>query len=316
MCPVEYKGANMPDQSDSHLSPQPVSRRNILTRATAAAALLAASAGASAGDAPPADSPALSAGPVIHNNHIRQTLCAWCYSKLSLDQLCQAANQLGYQGIDLVGPVTFPMLKKYNLIGTMTPSHSIPKGLNHKENWDPCLAAIRNSIEATAEAGFPNVICFSGNRGGMDDQEGMKNCADALRQVVGLAEEKKVTVCMELLNSRVDHHDYMCDHSAWGIALVKMVGSERFKLLYDIYHMQIMEGDVIRSIKDHSEYFAHYHTAGVPGRHEIDDSQELYYPAIVKAIVATGYKGWLGQEFIPVHDTVASLREAGQICDI
>ncbi len=215
-----------------------------------------------------------------------------------------------------MGPEAFPTLKKYNLVGTMTPTHPIQKGINHKENWDFCLAAIRKSIEATAEAGFPNVICFSGNRAGMDEQEGMNNCAEALKQVVGLAEEKKVTICMELLNSRVDHRDYMCDHSAWGINLVKRVGSQRFKLLYDIYHMQIMEGDVIRSIKEHHEYFAHYHTAGVPGRHEIDDSQELYYPAIVKAIVATGYQGWLGQEFIPVHDTVASLREAARICDV
>jgi hydroxypyruvate isomerase len=306
----------MPDRSDSDLSSQPVSRRNVLTRAGAAAALLASGAGAVAADAPPADAPADTVGPVIRNNHIRQTLCAWCYTKLSLDELCQAANQLGYQGIDLVGPATFPTLKKYNLVGTMTPSHAIPKGLNHKENWDFCLDKIRTSIEATAEAGFPNVICFSGNRAGMDDQEGMNNCAAALKQVVGLAEEKKVTICMELLNSRVNHPDYMCDHSAWGIGLVKMVGSERFKLLYDIYHMQIMEGDVIHSIKDHHDYFAHYHTAGVPGRHEIDDTQELYYPAIIKAIVDTGYKGWLGQEFIPVHDTVASLREAGKTCDV
>ena len=265
---------------------------------------------------PPVPAPTLWEGPAIHNNRIRQTLCAWCYSKLSLDQLCQAANQLGYLGIDLVGPDTFPTLKKYNLVGTMTPSHSIVKGTNHKENWDECLGMIRKSIEATADAGFPNVICFSGNRAGMDDQEGMKNCADALKQVVGLAEEKKVTICMELLNSKVNHHDYMCDRSAWGISLVKMVGSERFKLLYDIYHMQIMEGDVISCIKDNHEFFAHYHTAGVPGRHEIDDSQELYYPAIIKAIVASGYKGWLGQEFLPVHDTITSLREAGKLCDV
>jgi hydroxypyruvate isomerase len=298
-------------------SSQPISRRDALARASAAAALLAVSgAEARADDAKAPAAPADASGVAIRNNRIHQTLCAWCYSKLSLDQLCQAANQLGYLGIDLVGPETFPTLKKYNLVGTMTPSHGIYKGTNHKENWDECLGLIRKSIEATADAGFPNVICFSGARKGMDDQEGMRNCADALKQAVGLAEEKKITICMELLNSKIDHKDYMCDHSDWGIGLVKMVGSERFKLLYDIYHMQIMEGDVIRSIKDHHEYFAHYHTAGVPGRHEIDDSQELYYPAIIKAIVDSGYKGWLGQEFIPVHDTVASLREAGKICDV
>jgi hydroxypyruvate isomerase len=258
-----------------------------------------------------------SEGPVIRNGRITQTICQWCYDKkLSLEELCQAAAKLGYKGIDLVPPETFPTLRKYNLIGTMTPSHSIPKGLNHKENWDECLAKIRKSIDATSEAGFPNVICFSGNRAGMDDHEGMQNCAEALKQVVGQAEKQKVTICMELLNSKVNHPDYMCDHSPWGIELVKMVGSEHFRLLYDIYHMQIMEGDVIATIKKNHQYFAHYHTAGVPGRHEIDDSQELYYPAVMKAILTTGYKGWVGQEFIPVHDAVASLAQAARICDV
>ena len=181
-------------------------------------------------------------GPAIKNGRINQTLCKWCYTKLSLEQLCQAAVKLGYKGIDLVGPEAFPTLKKYNLVGTMTTSHSIPKGLNDKKNWDECLAKIRAGIDASSEAGYPNVICFSGNRNGMDAQEGMKNCAERFKQIVGYAEEKKVTICMELLNSRMNHPDYMCDHSAWGVPLVKMVGSERFKLLYDIYHMQIMEG--------------------------------------------------------------------------
>ncbi len=255
-------------------------------------------------------------GPAIRNGRINQTLCQWCYTKLKLDELCAAGSKLGYKGIDLVGPDTFPTLKKYNLVGTMTPSHGITKGLNHKENWEACLSSMRKSIEATSEAGFPNIICFSGNREKVDDHEGLINCRDALKQIVGLAEEKKVTICMELLNSKVNHPDYMCDHSAWGIELVKAVGSERFKLLYDIYHMQIMEGDVIATIDKNHQYFAHYHTAGVPGRHEIDDTQELYYPAVMKKILATGYKGWVGQEFLPVHDTVASLAQAGRICDV
>jgi len=292
-----------------------VTRRDILARAAGGAAAVAI-----AGAATPAlaaeQSSESSEGPVIRNNRITQTLCQWCYTKLTLEQLCQAANTLGYKGIDLVGPETFEMLKKHNLVGTMTPSHSIPKGINRKENWDECLDKIRKSIDATGEAGFPNVICFSGNRDGMDEQEGMKNCAEALKQVVGQAEKQKVTICMELLNSKVNHPDYMCDHSKWGIELVKMVGSEHFRLLYDIYHMQIMEGDVIATIKKNHQYFAHYHTAGVPGRHEIDDTQELYYPAVMKAILATGYKGWVGQEFLPVHDTVASLAQAGRICDV
>jgi hypothetical protein len=198
---------------------------------------------------------------VIRNGRINQTLCQWCYTKLSLEELCRHGAELGYKGIDLVGPETFRTLKKYNLVGTMTPSHPITKGINRKENWDFCLSAIRKGIDATSEAGFPNVICFSGNRGGMDEQEGLNNCAEALKQVVGEAEKKKVSICMELLNSKVNHPDYMCDHSKWGIELVKKVGSEHFKLLYDIYHMQIMEGDVIATIKKSHQYFGHYHTA-------------------------------------------------------
>ena len=289
-----------------------VTRRHVLAGAgaLAAAGIVRAASGAQSAE------DTSSEGPAIKNGRINQTLCKWCYTKLSLEQLCQAAVKLGYKGIDLVGPETFPTLKKYNLIGTMTPSHSIPKGLNDKNNWDECLGKIRKGIEASADAGFPNVICFSGNRNGMDPQEGMKNCAEALKQVVGLAEEKKVTICMELLNSRVNHPDYMCDHSAWGVPLVKMVGSERFKLLYDIYHMQIMEGDVIRTIRDNKDYFGHYHTAGVPGRNEIDDTQELFYPAVMRAIVDTGYKGFVGQEFLPKHDTVASIAQAAKICDV
>ena len=198
----------------------------------------------------------------------------------------------------------------------MTNSHPIHPGLNKKKNHEKCLAMMRDAIEATSAAGFKNIICFSGNREGQDDEEGMKVCAEALKQVVGLAEQKKVTINMELLNSKVDHHDYMCDHTKWGVALVKMVGSDRFKLLYDIYHMQIMEGDVIRTIGANRAYYGHYHTGGNPGRHEIDDTQELNYPCIVKAILETGYKGFLGQEFIPVRDPLTSLAQGFRICDV
>jgi hydroxypyruvate isomerase len=292
-----------------------ISRRQAIVRAAGGAAVLAASANVISAPQPQ-DPVASETDRAIHNDHIKQTVCRWCYGKIPLDQLCADAARLGFKGIDLVGPADFPTLKKHGLIGTMTSSHTIPKGLNTKANWDECLAKIRTAIEASSEAGFPNVICFSGNRNGMDPDEGMKNCAEALKQVVGLAEEKKVTICMELLNSKVDHHDYMCDHTAWGVPLVKMVGSEHFKLLYDIYHMQIMEGDVIRTIRQHKESFAHYHTGGVPGRHEIDETQELYYPAVIKAIVETGYTGWLGQEFIPARDPIASLAQGGRICDV
>jgi hydroxypyruvate isomerase len=175
---------------------------------------------------------------------------------------------------------------------------------------------MRESIEANASHGFKNIICFSGNREGQDDQEGMDVCAEALKKIVGLAEQKKVTICMELLNSKVDHHDYMCDHTAWGVALCKKVGSERFKLLYDIYHMQIMEGDVIRTIRDNKDYIAHVHTGGVPGRHEIDETQELNYPAIMKAIADMKFPGFVAQEFIPAREPITSLRQAVGICDV
>jgi hydroxypyruvate isomerase len=292
-----------------------ITRRQALTRAAGGAAALAASANFISAAQSQQDATSETER-AIHNGHIKQTICRWCYGKIPLEKLCQAAVRLGFKGIDLVGPDTFPTLRKYGLVGTMTSSHTIPKGLNSKENWDECLTKIRKAIDATSEAGFPNVICFSGNRNGLDPDEGMKNCRDALKQVVGLAEEKNVTICMELLNSKVDHHDYMCDHTSWGVPLVQMVGSERFKLLYDIYHMQIMEGDVIRTIRQHKECFAHYHTGGVPGRHEIDETQELYYPAVIRAIVETGYKGWLGQEFIPAREPLASLAQGGRICDV
>jgi hydroxypyruvate isomerase len=291
-----------------------VSRRQVLAHAAGGAALLVSTNLVSA--AQEHQDATSETEKAIHNGHIKQTICRWCYGKIPLEELCQAAVRFGFKGIDLVGPDTFPTLKKYGLVGTMTSSHTIPKGLNNKANWDECLTKIRTAIEATSDAGYPNVICFSGNRNGMDADEGMRNCCDALKQVVGLAEQKNVTICMELLNSKVDHHDYMCDHTSWGVPLVKMVASERFKLLYDIYHMQIMEGDVIRTIRQHKESFAHYHTGGVPGRHEIDESQELYYPAVIKAIVETGYKGWLGQEFIPAREPLASLAQGGRICDV
>ncbi len=239
--------------------------------------------------------------------NIHHSACQWCYQGWQQEQFCINANKLGMYGIDLVPPDWFPMLKKYNLVGTMTTTHSIGKGLNRKENWDECLGKMQVALDATAEAGFPNVICFSGNRDGMDDYEGLRNCTDALKKIVGDAEKKKVTINMELLNSKHSHKDYMCDRSDWGVALVNAVGSERFKLLYDIFHMQIDEGDVIATIQQNHWAFGHYHTGGVPGRNEIDETQELYYPAIMRAIVKTGYKGVVAQEFIPTKDPFTSL---------
>jgi hydroxypyruvate isomerase len=251
---------------------------------------------------------------------INHSVCAWCYN-IPLDELCKASKQIGIHSIDLVDPTGFETLKKHDMITAMVasngPEFGIGKGFNKIEHHDKLEEYFKHYIDETAKAGFTNLICFSGNRDGMSDQQGIENCTKGLQRVIGYAEKKKVTLVMELLNSKVDHHDYQCDHTAWGVELCKSLGSPNFKLLYDIYHMQIMEGDVIRNIRDHHEYIAHYHTGGVPGRHEIDETQELYYPAIMKAIYDTGFKGHVAQEFIPAHpDQIASLRQAIGICDI
>ncbi len=260
--------------------------------------------------------------------HVHHSACKWCYPKVSLDDLCASGKDMGLTSIDLLQPSDFPTLQKYGLVCAMTSSPTIkgPDGkelggitraFNRKEHHDLLMQAYEPHINAVSEAGFKNLICFSGNREGLDDEAGLRNCAEGLKRLMPLCEKKNVVLCMELLNSRVNHADYMCDKSAWGIELCKQVGSANFKLLYDIYHMQIMEGDVIATIKRSHEYFAHYHTGGVPGRHEIDDSQELFYPAIMRAIVETGYQGHVAQEFIPARpDVLASLKQAVGICDV
>jgi hydroxypyruvate isomerase len=259
-----------------------------------------------------ADEPAPKPG-----GRIKQSVCRWCYNDISLERLAAEAKRIGYQSVELLTPDDFKAIKPLGLTCAMlSGACEITNCLNRKENHDRLAKALSEHIEFAAANGIPNVICFSGNRGGMSDDEGLANCATGLKRVLSLAEEKNVTVCMELLNSRVDHPDYMCDNTPWGVALAKQVGSPRFKLLYDIYHMQIMEGDVIRTIRDNKDYIGHYHTGGNPGRHEIDDTQELYYPAIVKAIVDTGFDGYLAQEFIPARDPLASLAQGFQICDV
>jgi hydroxypyruvate isomerase len=300
----------------------PVSRRTALVTATAltlAASLQRRLAAAEA------------AGLKGRVNH---SVCKWCYPKLSLEDLCVAAKQIGLRSIELLNPPDFPTLKKHGLHCAMVSFPTteisdpkakggkvkvggITKAFNRVEHHDALVSVYEPLIKEAAQAGFKNVICFSGNRDGMDDETGLKNCALGLKRLMPLAEKHGVTLCMELLNSKVNHKDYMCDKSAWGVALCKAIGSEHFKLLYDIYHMQIMEGDVIATIRANHPYFAHYHTGGVPGRAEIDDSQELYYPAIIRAIVETGFKGFIGQEFIPQReDKLASLKQAVGICDV
>jgi hydroxypyruvate isomerase len=252
-------------------------------------------------------------------NNINHSVCSWTYGHLSLDELCKTVKDIGFSAIDLVGPKGWPILKAHGVYSSMCNGAeiSLNEGWNNKQYHSTLIKSYTEHIDLVAKAGYKNLICFSGTRNGMDDETGLKNCTEGLKQIMGIAEKAGVIIQMELLNSKIDHKDYMCDLSKWGVELCKRVGSENFKLLYDIYHMQIDEGDVIRTIKDNHQYFGHYHTAGVPGRHEIDDSQELFYPAIVRAIKDTGFKGYLAQEFIPAKkDKIASLREAIKICDV
>jgi hydroxypyruvate isomerase len=248
--------------------------------------------------------------------NIKQSICRWCYGRISLEKLCQIAKKLGYQSIELLGPKEILEVKKAGLTCAVVGGADIARGLNRTEYHDRIIKQLTERIEFAAAEKLPNVICMSGNSAEMDDETGLRNCTAGLKRIVGLAEKKKVMLIMEGLNSKVDHKDYMYDTTRWGVDLCKRVDSPNFKLLYDIYHMQIMEGDVIRTIRANHKYIAHYHTGGNPGRNEIDDTQELNYTAIVKAIVATGYKGFLGQEFIPRRDPVKSLEEAFKICDV
>lgn len=252
--------------------------------------------------------------------NINHSVCQWTYNFISIEELCQAVKKIGFSAIDLVGPKDWPMLQKYGIYSSMCytgGANSLTKGWNNTDYHDQLIKDFTEVIPLVAKAGYKNVICFSGSRNGMDDETGLKNCVNGLKQILSLAEKNKVMVQMELLNSKVDHKDYMCDHTPWGVELCKRISSENFRLLYDIYHMQIDEGDVIRTINDNHQYFGHYHTGGVPGRHEINETQELYYPAIMKAILKTGFNDYVAQEFIPAAvDKIASLKEAVNICDV
>jgi hydroxypyruvate isomerase len=254
--------------------------------------------------------------------NINHSVCRWCYGGIPLEALCAGAKKMGIVAIDLVGPKDWPVLQKHGLYSSMCNGAEInlEDGWNHTE-FHPTL--IKNYVEMiplVAKAGYKQLICFSGSRRNLDDETGWKNCAEGLKKVIGIAEKHKVTLVMELLNSKIDHKDYQCDKTAWGAELAKRIGSENFKLLYDIYHMQIDEGDVIRTIRQYYPYLSHFHTGGVPGRKEINQSQELYYPAIMKAIVDLGFKGYVAQEFIPTpkdaEGQLASLQEGVRICDV
>jgi len=251
--------------------------------------------------------------------NINHSVCPWCYDGISLDTLCAAGKEMGLKAIDLASPKEWPTLKKYGLYSAMCNGAEInlTDGFNDKTFHPTLIKNYSDMIPLVSQNGYKNLICFSGSRRGKTDEEGWSNCAEGLKQLIPLAEKYNVTLVMELLNSKINHKDYQCDHTAWGVELVKRVGSEHFKLLYDIYHMQIDEGDVTRNITENHEHIAHYHTGGVPGRHEIDDTQELYYPAVMRAIVATGFKGYVAQEFVPKNpDKLAALKQGVLICDV
>ncbi len=292
-----------------HTEPQNISRREILTTG---AALAAAATGL-----PLRNTAAAEIEKVVKNGNIKQSVSRWCYNKIPFEKFCEICKKLGLVGIDLLNPEELPTVKKHDLICTMLFSHGLTEGLAHTKNHAECLSKLQQSIDAASEFGFPNVVCFPGNRYGIAEEDGIKNTVDALKRIIGHAEEKNITLCMEYLNSKVDHKDYMFDNIGFGVEVCKQVGSENCKILYDVYHAQIMEGDIIRTIQDYHQYIGHYHTGGVPGRNEIDETQELYYPAIMRAILKTGFAGYVAHEFVPkAPDPVKSLAQAIEICDV
>ena len=251
--------------------------------------------------------------------NINHSVSPWCYHELTLDQLCEVSKEIGITGIDLCGPKDWPVLQKHGMHSPMCNGAEInlTDAFGDTQFHDTLVKNYTEMIPLVAKNGYTNLICFSGSRRGKDDETGWNNCVAGLKRLIPLAEKHKVVLCMELLNSKIDHKDYQCNRVEWGTELAKRLNSENFKLLFDIYHMQIMEGDIIRNITDYHQYIAHYHTGGIPGRHEIDDTQELFYPAVMRAIVATGFKGYVGQEFVPKQaDKIASLRNAIHICDV
>lgn len=251
-------------------------------------------------------------------DRIHQSVCQWCYAKTPLDQLAEYAAKIGLKGIDLLKPDQYDFPRRYGLLCTMAYAGGgeIGNALNRVENHAAIEQAFRANIPLAAKAGIPNVITFSGNRAGMSDDEGAKNTVLGLNRVKKIAEDNGVTICLELLNSKRDHHDYMCDHSAWGVRVMQEVNSPNVKLLYDIYHMQIMEGDLIDTIRENIQWIGHFHTGGVPGRHELDGTQEIQWDGVMRAIAETGFRGYVAHEFIPTADPFTSLKNAVDLCDV
>ena len=256
--------------------------------------------------------------PAQRKGRIKQSVCRWCYQQIPLDEFCVKAAQMGLKAIDLLGPEEFEVPRRYGLVCSMgyAGGGEIGNALNRLENHAAIEESFRKSIPMAEKAGVPNVITFSGNRKGMSDDEGVRNTITGLNRVKKIAEDHGVNICLELLNSKVDHKDYQCDHTAWGVDICKRVNSPRVKLLYDIYHMDIMEGDLIRTIRNNIQWIGHFHTGGNPGRHELDDSQEINYRAVAQAIADLNFQGFFSHEFVPVRDPLQSLRDAVELCTV
>jgi hydroxypyruvate isomerase len=262
--------------------------------------------------------PAGAGSRIVQRGRLKQSVCRWCYGKIPLRDFCKAVADMGLPAIDLIEEADWPVLKEYGLTCSMgwKTGGDIHNGLNDPDNHELIVSGLLKTLPRAAEAGVPNLIAFFGNRNGRSDADATRNCVAGLARVKDAAEKHGVTICVELLNSKVDHKDYQGDRTAFGVEIVKQVASPRVRLLYDIYHMQIMEGDVIRTIRDNHQWFAHYHTGGVPGRHELDDTQELNWRTVAKAIADTGFTGYVAHEFVPTRDPLTSLREAIALCDV
>ena len=288
-------------------------RQMIQTGAACAAGAVLSSSTPSSADSPKAT-------PTSRKGRIQQSVSRWCYAKIPLDDLCKASAEMGLKGVDLLQPDEFEVPKRYGLICTMgyVDAGTIPKALNRVENHDAIEAGLRKNLPLAQKAGVPNVITFSGNRAGMSDEEGARNTITGLKRVRSIVEDHGVILNLELLNSKHDHHDYMCDHTAWGVRVMEEVNSPNIKLLYDIYHMQIMEGDLIATIQANSKWLGHFHTGGVPKRHELNDTQEVNWAGVMRGIADTGFKGYVAHEFVPLptNDPLTSLRQAVDLCDV
>jgi hydroxypyruvate isomerase len=256
--------------------------------------------------------------PIVRKGRIQQSVSRWCYEKIPLEELCAYAAKIGLKAVDLLKPDEYEVPGRYGLVSSMgyAGGGEIASALNRIENHARIEEGFRKYIPLAAKAGVPNVITFSGNRAGMSDEEGAKNTIAGLNRVKKIAEDHGVNICMELLNSKINHKDYMCDRTAWGVQVVQAVNSPRVKLLYDIYHMQIMEGDLIRTIQENIQWLGHFHTGGVPGRHELDDTQEVQWDGVMRAIAATNFHGYVAHEFVPARDPLTSLRQAADLCDV